>query len=113
LSRVSDDTSAKEILDAWKTLDTELENPLKLFCYPTGRALDYGQREVRILRDNGFIGAVTTIPGFADPENNDINQLYNLPRFALPDTMEDFIQYCSWIEYAKERFRKPGARTSG
>jgi peptidoglycan/xylan/chitin deacetylase (PgdA/CDA1 family) len=113
LSRVSDNTSAIEILDAWKTLDTELENPLKLFCYPTGRAMDYSQREVRILRDNGFMGAVTTIPGFADFENNEVNQLYNLPRFALPDTMEDFIQCCSWIEYAKERFRKPNPRTSG
>jgi len=112
LSRVSDDTSAREVLDAWETLVTELENPLKLFCYPTGRAIDYSQREVRILRDNGFMGAVTTIPGFADLGNNDENHVYNLPRFAFPDTMEDFIQYCSWIEYAKERFRKPSTRTS-
>ena len=113
MSRVSDDTSAREILDAWKTLETELENPLKLFCYPTGRAMDYSQREIRILRDNGFAGAVTTIPGFTDFENNEVSQLYNLPRFALPDTMEDFIQCCSWIEYAKERFRKPNPGTSG
>jgi peptidoglycan/xylan/chitin deacetylase (PgdA/CDA1 family) len=112
LSKVSDDTSAKEILDAWKTLDTELENPLKLFCYPTGRPMDYSQREVRILSENGFLGAVTTIPGFAELENDKEYELYNLPRFALPDTMEDFIQYCSWIEYAKEHFRKANTRTS-
>jgi peptidoglycan/xylan/chitin deacetylase (PgdA/CDA1 family) len=107
MSRVSDDTSAREILNAWETLETELENPLKLFCYPTGRAIDYSRREIRILRDNGFMGAVTTIPGFIDPGSDNEDLLYNLPRFALPDTMEDFMQYCSWIEYAKERFRKP------
>ncbi len=113
LSRVNDATADREILDSWKTLQTELQNPLKLFCYPTGRAIDYNQREVRILRDNDFTGAVTTIPGFTDSGNNDENRLYNLPRFALPDTMVDFIQYCSWIEYAKEHFRKSVASTSG
>lgn len=113
LSRVCDDTAAREIMGSWETLEAELENPLKLFCYPTGRAIDYSQREVRILKDNDFIGAVTTIPGFTDPDSNSDNQLYNLPRFALPDTMEDFMQYCSWIEYAKERFRKSVTSTSG
>lgn len=112
LSRVNDDTSRDEILGSWHALKNKLDNPLKLFCYPTGRDRDYTEREVRILGENGFLGAVSTIPGFAELARNNAQLQFNLPRLALPDTMEDFIQYCSWIEYAKERFRKSAPGTS-
>jgi peptidoglycan/xylan/chitin deacetylase (PgdA/CDA1 family) len=112
LSRVCDDTSAREILDSWKSLQTQMKNPLKLFCYPTGRAIDYSLREIMILRDNRFLGAVSSIPGFIEQYNNDKNQLLKIPRFGLPHSMEDFIQCCSWIEYAKQHFWKSITRAS-
>ncbi len=101
LSKLDRENAEKEILDSWHTLQRELENPLNLFCYPTGRILDFGPREVEILKNNGFIGAVSTIPGHIEPGKNALKRLYHLPRFELPNTMTDFIQYCSWIEHAK------------
>ncbi|MEN8205332.1 MAG: polysaccharide deacetylase family protein [Pseudomonadota bacterium] len=91
----------QEISDSWRALDRELLNPLKLFCYPTGREIDYGTREIEALRKSGFMGAVTTTPGFAEQLDVNDERLFRIPRFSLPESMHDFIQCCTWIEYVK------------
>lgn len=101
LSKLDREAVKHEILDSWQTLQNELKRPLNVFCYPTGRVLDYGPREIKILKENNFLGAVSTTPGYVEPNSNSTKQLYQIPRFELPDNMADFIQYCSWIEYAK------------
>jgi len=98
LSRLSQDKMEKEVYDAWLTIEKELSNPLKVFCYPNGQATDYGEREIEHLKNNSYLGAVATTPEFVKPENITERQIYQLPRIALPDNMTDFIQYCSWIE---------------
>jgi peptidoglycan/xylan/chitin deacetylase (PgdA/CDA1 family) len=101
LSRLDDDKLQQEISDSWATLDRELLSPLKVFCYPTGRTGDYDARAINMLRDSGYLAAVTTTPDFVMPVKGDADLLYSLPRFSLPNSMEDFIQCCTWIEYAK------------
>ena len=101
LSRLSKDPLEQEINSSWKTMEKELKNPLKLFCYPSGRDIDFGTREIIALENAGFLGAVSTIPRFVEQGQHQNNQLFNLPRLALPDSMDDFIQCCTWIEYAK------------
>jgi peptidoglycan/xylan/chitin deacetylase (PgdA/CDA1 family) len=101
LSRLDNEKLQQEIADSWTTLDRELLNPLKVFCYPTGRKGDYDSRAISMLRDDGYLAAVTTTPDFVMPVKNHDELLYSLPRFSLPDSMEDFIQCCTWIEYAK------------
>lgn len=106
LSRLSCDRLAEEIDGAWRHMVSELSRPLKIFCYPTGRPIDYGVREVRALERSGFLGATAAIPGFVEPHSDINRQIFNLPRFSLPSSMDDFIQCCSWIEYAKNTWRK-------
>jgi len=101
LSRLSQKEMEKEINHAWQTIAKELSNPLKVFCYPNGQMMDFGGREMEFLKDNGFLGAVSTTPEFVQPEKNAESQIYNLPRLALPNNMTDFIQQCSWIERAR------------
>ena len=101
LSKLDRENAENEILGSWQTLQKELLSPLNLFCYPTGRVLDFGPREIDVLKKNHFIGAVSTLPGHVELDNDPVNQLFTLPRFELPDNMTDFIQYCSWIEHAK------------
>ena len=101
LSKLHRSSAEKEILNSWGTLKKELANPLKVFCYPTGRTLDFGPREIGILKEAGFLGAVATIPGFAKPGKHSAEQVFRLPRFELPDNMTDFIQHCSWISHTR------------
>jgi len=102
LSKLSKQSAEHEIIGSWETLERELSNPLKIFCYPTGRFMDFGSREVDILRKEKFLGAISTVSGYVEVEKNQENQIFRLPRFELPDNMVDFIQYSSWIERAKK-----------
>ena len=108
LSRLSRESQETEIHDSWQTMTNELARPLKIFCYPTGRAQDFGHREIETLKSNGFLGAVTTIPGVYKTEYNAEKHIYSLPRFSLPQSMGEFIQYCSWIESTRGNYLEYG-----
>lgn len=105
LSMLDRELMEKEIQNSWITITRELVNPLKIFCYPSGRLIDFSTREIEALENSGFLGAVTSTPGYLKPGNISQSQLFRLPRFALPHAMDDFVQYCSWIEYAKVDYR--------
>lgn len=105
LSKVDQSMIEDEIIGSWKILQHELKNPLKVFCYPTGRTLDFGPREIGILEREHFLGAASTLPGYVKYPLSDPRNIYQLPRFDLPDNMIDFIQYSSWIEQAKRHAR--------
>ena len=108
LSRLSRESQEREIHDSWLTMTNELARPLKIFCYPAGRAQDFGHREIETLKSNGFLGAVTTIPGVYKSEYSTEKHVYRLPRFSLPQSMGEFIQYCSWIESTRGNYLETG-----
>ena len=106
LSRLSQKTMEHEILDAWQRINNELKNPLKVFCYPNGKHIDFGDREINTIKNNGYLSAVSTIPGFVRDENSIGDKIYSLPRLALPDNMTDFVKYCSWVESVRDSLFK-------
>lgn len=106
LSKLDTATMETEILGSWKRLQEELATPKPIFCYPTGRYCDFGSREVRFIRDAGFVGAVSTIPAQVNPERANDYYNYALPRYALPDDFHNFLKYCGWFEYARERSQR-------
>jgi peptidoglycan/xylan/chitin deacetylase (PgdA/CDA1 family) len=101
LAKLGRDAAESEIRGSWETMTSNLLRPLKVFCYPTGRQLDFGPREIDILKNEGFLGAVSTIPGYITNSISREEQLFCLPRFELPGSMSHLMQYCSWFEYAK------------
>jgi peptidoglycan/xylan/chitin deacetylase (PgdA/CDA1 family) len=105
LSRVDDRQADQEIRGSWQRLREELSSPSKVFCYPNGRLCDFGKREIELVRTIGLLGALSTVPDYAGNGDDQQDGLYMLPRFALPGVFEDFIQYCTWIEYAKQKLR--------
>lgn len=105
LSKLDAASAESEIMGSWQRLKEELSSPSPIFCYPTGRYCDYGPREVALLKKAGFIGAVSTISAPIKTVNISPNYVFNLPRLSLPTDFNDFIQYCSWIETAKEKFK--------
>jgi peptidoglycan/xylan/chitin deacetylase (PgdA/CDA1 family) len=103
LSKLGKKASETEIMNSWRRLKEELSSPVPIFCYPTGKPCDFGRHEINLLKNSGFLGAVSTVPTYVDLREKSQNYSYNLPRFGLPDTFDDFIQYCTWIEHAKTK----------
>jgi len=100
LSKLDTASAEKEIMDSWQCLQEELASPSPVFCYPTGRFCDYGPREIAILKQAGFLGAVSTLPGNITEETTSKDYLFNLPRFSLPSDYFDFVRHCTWLEQA-------------
>ena len=90
LSRLSQKSVEQEIKQAWETISDELNNPLKVFCYPTGRSMDYGKREIEVIKNTGYLGAMSTTPDKIKFNANTGDRIYSLPRLALPYNMIDF-----------------------
>lgn len=64
LSSVTDAAQlADEIIGSRTRIEQELDSPVDHFCYPNGRGEDIGGEVVSIVRNAGFLTAVTTEPG--------------------------------------------------
>lgn len=61
LSKTDDKHACEEIMVSTSVLRQKLGRKPRHFAYPNGRLQDFGQREVDLLRDAGYITAVTTI----------------------------------------------------
>lgn len=105
LASQSDEVCRKEICDSWSKLKDELKSPVPVMCYPIGRKdIDFGSREMQIAREIGMRAGLSVNPGYVDIETHNNNR-YALNRFNFPDSMENFIQLCSWVEVVKEKLR--------
>jgi peptidoglycan/xylan/chitin deacetylase (PgdA/CDA1 family) len=105
LSCEHDARSRSEIFSSYSGLTQQVSHPSSVFCYPTGRTdIDYGDREVEIVREAGFSGALSTCVGYAaQPTLQD--EWYGVPRFAFPDTHDDLKQVVLHMEHFKRQFR--------
>lgn len=79
LARLADDVARDEILASRCRVEQLAGASVNLFAYPNGRPnRDYTPNTVRLVREAGFVGAVTTSPGAArvcsDP--------WQVPRFT-------------------------------
>ena len=101
LSQLSDEESQLEIEGSFNRVHSKLKTASMNFAYPTGRLSDYGEREIKTLQNLGIKGAVDTIP-----QHTSVSSFhFQLPRFALPETRFDFIQYLSFFEELKRRIK--------
>jgi protein-tyrosine-phosphatase/peptidoglycan/xylan/chitin deacetylase (PgdA/CDA1 family) len=112
VSTLTLDQAQREILDAKQNLEAELAAPLTTFAYPIGTRRDYSGGELRVLADAGYTAAVTMTPGIVDRrEPGNAYGSLSIHRFGMPDDLEDFVQYLSWIERLKEGIRAVSPRT--
>ncbi|MFM7274308.1 MAG: polysaccharide deacetylase family protein, partial [Gammaproteobacteria bacterium] len=101
LSQLSDAASHAEISDSAARVLTETEKRSAIFAYPTGRLQDFGAREMSVLGEQGIGCAVSTDPRAVLGGD----RIHALPRYSLPDTVEDFAQYLGFFEVLKARLR--------
>ncbi len=56
----------EEVVGSKETIERELRQPCRVFSYPNGGVGDFGDTDRRVLRQVGYMGAATQIPGFND-----------------------------------------------
>ncbi len=100
LSQLDDSDSRSEILGSIETLANRLNGASNLFAYPTGRAIDYGSREIDVLKNAGIQAAVSTTAGAVGASSPQ----FELPRYPLPTNLNTFIQYLGAFEFLRSRW---------
>jgi peptidoglycan/xylan/chitin deacetylase (PgdA/CDA1 family) len=79
LMGLDDDQARDEIVGGKKRLEDIVGGPVKLFAYPNGKpGVDYGVRDVEIVKQAGFLAAVSTVTGIADCASD----IFQLPRLV-------------------------------
>ncbi|MDI9240377.1 polysaccharide deacetylase family protein [Lysobacter sp. LF1] len=92
LSRLDEASASEEIGLSRASIAAELGAPPRHFAYPNGGATDFGERDVRLVREAGFETATTSIEGVNRPGADP----YRLLRFNVHE----------------DRFRAPSGRLS-
>jgi protein-tyrosine-phosphatase/peptidoglycan/xylan/chitin deacetylase (PgdA/CDA1 family) len=107
LSNLSGQRAEEEICNSWDNISTKLIKPVKIFAYPIGRYDDFLLRDIDIIKQNNYLGAVTAEPGYFDQGEVVTNEYsrYMIKRFSFPDNIQDLIQLCSGIEFIKHKLR--------
>lgn len=79
LAKIPDEQAEVEITTSKIRLESLLDQRVDLFAYPNGKPeVDYFDRHVKMVREAGFVAAVSTAPGVAlQPAD-----AYQLPRFT-------------------------------
>jgi len=107
-SRLSDDEAREEIEGSWQRLRTELRRPASVYAWPTGRDVDFCERDMRIAKSIGLNGAVATNDDYGDfraqPDNP--NRLYRVRRFSMSAYPVDNLQVGTGIERLKQTLRR-------
>lgn len=104
LAQLTDDEAREEIVGSWRSISQNLKKPVPIFCFPSGReGIDFGPREQKMAAEAGLIGALSADPGYIYLKRKEHTDMFALKRFSFPDNLAHFKQYCSWLEYAKER----------
>ncbi len=108
LSQIKDDQSATEIATSWNRLRSEVKSPVPVFCYPYGRLVDFGPREVTHLQSLGFSGAVAGAPGYSSREafHRSPSAPFEVRRWGYPDTLAYLVQLVSGVERFKQILRR-------
>ena len=82
LARLSDDEAREEIAGCKRELEAITGKTVDLFAYPNGKPdQDYGHRDVRLVKEAGYVAAFTTAPGAAIMSGD----MFQLPRFGSWD----------------------------
>ena len=82
LARVSEKEARRQIKESHGRLKEKLGKALPIFSYPNGQKEDFTEVTIALLKEAGFIAALTAIPGCLNADND----LFKLPRFSLDGT---------------------------
>ncbi|QSP93669.1 polysaccharide deacetylase family protein [Marinobacter salinisoli] len=90
-----------EIRESFSRVSDEIGGPVRVFAYPTGRKSDYDSTAIDCLKRTEADMSFTTTPGYVKEGVNP----YEIPRFSLPESHDQFKQIVNRFEAFKERIR--------
>lgn len=99
---LTDDEVAAELAHSKQRLACELVNPSEVFCYPSGKENDFSARHLPMVRESGFIAAVSTLSKNTSTRAVKVNP-YCIERIGMPQDLGHFARYISWFEYLRGR----------
>lgn len=82
LARLSASDIQHEVGNGKKQLETWTGEPIRWFAYPYGGREHWDERTKRIVREEGFDGAVTTVRAYADQGAD----RFEIPRLTVPNS---------------------------
>jgi peptidoglycan/xylan/chitin deacetylase (PgdA/CDA1 family) len=88
LTNISLAEAEKEIKNSKKMIENQLKTDATLFAYPYGSKLDYNSEIIKLIKNIGFKGAVTTNYGLVNKYN--IDSIYSLPRIWVSNYYSRF-----------------------
>ena len=104
------DVSRHEITQSWARVCAEVPGALPVFCYPNGDARAFGEREERIVADLGLRASLSCMPGYVSSTRHSSSRGQRLPsplpRLALENEPQRFLQVVSGIDRFKGYFRR-------
>lgn len=111
LSLTPDEQSRRELDDSWRRLRDEARHPVPIFCYPNGGWDDFGPREITILEELGFLGAVVGVWGYADARafRGNASERFKVQRFGYQGDLPHLIQFVAGVERLKRIIRRGDA----
>lgn len=101
LSQLNSEDAQSEIEGSLARLQEKLPRYSNTFAYPTGRQVDFTDREEAVVQKSPLLGAVSTV---ADAYRVGY-PVTAIPRYSIPDSMTNFYQYISFIEVLKNKIR--------
>jgi peptidoglycan/xylan/chitin deacetylase (PgdA/CDA1 family) len=106
VSRMNDDDAAFELLEAPRRIRAETGDCALIYCWPVGRPQDFTARDIDLVREAGFIGALAAQDDYAMlSKHTDRDDRYRIRRFSFPDDLANVLQYATWMERAKQVLR--------
>lgn len=101
-STLSDEDARTELSTSWARLQSELSHPLPVFAWPTGRAGDFGARDMKLAPELGMHAAVAADAGYATRADSSSRSRYGIHRFPFPHDIATVLRYGSWLERGRQ-----------
>jgi len=114
LSQISPEAAEHEMTESWRRLRQELDHPVPVFCYPNGRLVDFGAREIEVAKKLGMTGAVTVDEAVADfrRPKTDRDDPFRASRVGFPEDLLDTLFCVSGLERVQRKLEASARRRS-
>lgn len=97
LATLTREDIGEELERSKRILRAQLSTPSRVFCYPVGMNEDFDLRGIEAVKDAGFIGALTSEPGYFITDTA-AKKPFTIPRLSLPASLNTAVRYTSWLE---------------